>query len=267
MTRLLAAVDNSTVARPVLETAAALAPLYAASVEALHVVENGSRVVRAAAAAAGIELHELPDGVVDSLIEAGRQADVAALVMGIRAGRLARRPLGHVTRELLGSVRKPLVLVPPETRTPFRLERVLVPLNGTTTTAAALAGTVEVARGGQVEVDVLYIHGESSVPLFDDQPQHEMESFAREFVARYCSPVEVPRLHVRVGWPGEHVLSVAEEIGADLIALGWKQDLSAGRAAVVREALGRSRVPVLLVPVAARTGMAKSGGRTALAAG
>lgn len=42
----------------------------------------------------------------------------------------------------------------------------------------------------------------------------------------------------------------------DLIALGWSQELAGGGAAVVREALERSRVPVLLVPVGAPIAMA-----------
>jgi len=40
-----------------------------------------------------------------------------------------------------------------------------------------------------------------------------------------------------------------EEEPADLIVLSWSQDLSAGRADVVRWALGHSTVPVLLIPV------------------
>jgi hypothetical protein len=42
---------------------------------------------------------------------------------------------------------------------------------------------------------------------------------------------------------------MAEELGCELIALGWSQQLSAGRAPVVRETLERSRLPVLLIPV------------------
>jgi hypothetical protein len=45
------------------------------------------------------------------------------------------------------------------------------------------------------------------------------------------------------------VHSIATEIGADLIALAWSQNMTAGRATVVRAVLERSDVPVLLVPV------------------
>jgi hypothetical protein len=45
------------------------------------------------------------------------------------------------------------------------------------------------------------------------------------------------------------VLEVASDEDVSMIALGWAQDLARGQAAVVREVLGRSPVPVLLVPV------------------
>jgi nucleotide-binding universal stress UspA family protein len=247
--RLLAAVDNSAVARHVLEAANVIAPLLGASVDAIHIREDGARTARAAASAAGLELREAPDHIFERLTEAAREEDVVGLVIGTRSGRLARRLLGHVALDLLVAVSKPLVLVPPHTAMAFQLRRVLVPLDGTTITAAALTETVALARDAEVEVDVLHVREEDSLPLFSEQPQHETESWAREFIARYCPAVDLGRLHLRVGRPGEHVVGVAEETGADLIALGWAQDLSPGRASVVREALERSRIPVLLVPV------------------
>ena len=247
--RLLAAVDNSAVARHVLEAANVIAPLLGASVDAIHIREDGARTARAAASAASLELREVPDHIFERLTEAAREEDVVGLVIGTRSGRLARRLLGHVALDLLVAVSKPLVLVPPHTAMAFQLRRVLVPLDGTTITAAALTETVVLARDAEVEVDVLHVREEDSLPLFSEQPQHETESWAREFIARYCPAVDLGRLHLRVGRPGEHVVGVAEETGADLIALGWAQDLSPGRASVVREALERSRIPVLLVPV------------------
>ncbi|HSC91419.1 MAG TPA: universal stress protein, partial [Gaiellaceae bacterium] len=80
-------------------------------------------------------------------------------------------------------------------------------------------------------------------------PHHELEAWKEEFLARHAPRPEDVRLEVRVGRPGESVLRVAEEADADLIALGWARDLSRGRAAVVREVLERSPIPVLLVSV------------------
>jgi hypothetical protein len=44
---------------------------------------------------------------------------------------------------------------------------------------------------------------------------------------------------------------VAQETGADLIALGWSRALAPDRAPVVRAVLERAHVPVLLFPVVA----------------
>jgi hypothetical protein len=61
------------------------------------------------------------------------------------------------------------------------------------------------------------------------------------------------RLETRLGSSHELVPLVAAETSADLIVLGWAQELAEGRASVVRAALSRGRAPVMLVPVHAPT--------------
>ena len=46
---------------------------------------------------------------------------------------------------------------------------------------------------------------------------------------------------------------MADELGCDLIALGWTQELAPGRAEVVRAALERSPLPVMLIPADVET--------------
>jgi hypothetical protein len=53
----------------------------------------------------------------------------------------------------------------------------------------------------------------------------------------------------RCGKAADVILEAATSEHADVIALAWAQDSSAGRAAVVKNALLRADVPVLLVPV------------------
>jgi len=75
----------------------------------------------------------------------------------------------------------------------------------------------------------------------------------QEFVARHCPEgVPIVSVELRLGLPGEQIPDVAAEVGADMIALGWAQDLSPGHAAVVQRVLGATKVPVLLLPVASR---------------
>jgi len=252
MSKVLAAVDNSAAARPVLAAAAAIAELLEAEVEGIHVREDGDRTARTAAEAGGVTLRAVRGPVIGALVRAAEQEDVAAIAVGARGTSVGRRPAGHVALELIVSVRKPVLVVPPQAPAPLALRQILVPLNGTRVTTAALASTIELARGSDVDVIVLHVHDHVSVPLFGEQPQHELEAWAREFLARHAPHLERVRLEVRTGIPAAEVLRVARDAEADLVALGWAQDLSEGRAAVVREVLERSEVPVLLVPVAVR---------------
>jgi nucleotide-binding universal stress UspA family protein len=249
MTKVLAAVDNTAAARSVLAAAVALGDLLDAEVEAIHVREDGHRTVDAAARAAGIPLRMSEGPVVPALRGAGEESDVAALVLGVRASAVGRRPAGHVALQLAVSLPVPLLVVPPQAAVPMTLRRVLVPLDAEPATAAALTETMELARRRKLEVVVLHVHEHASLPAFTDQPQHELAAWSAEFLRRQCPDPDNVLLEVRVGAPGQHVLRVADEIDADLIALGWAQELGEGRAAVIREALDRSDVPLLLVPL------------------
>jgi Universal stress protein family len=122
-------------------------------------------------------------------------------------------PRGHVALQLAATLPKPLLVVPPQAAAPKTLNRVLVPLDAEPTTAAALAETLELACRHQLELVVLHVHDHASLPAFSDQPQHELAAWSEEFLRRHCPNPDLVRLEVRVGAPGQHVLSVAEEIG------------------------------------------------------
>ena len=175
----------------------------------------------------------------------------------IAAGRRPGRTRRASTRRLAAEAARRRASRCNRADAPFR--HILVPLNGTQTTAAALAETLTLARERELEVTVLHVHELDSLPLFTDQPQHELTAWAQEFLQRHCPHPEQVRLVTRVGLPGQHLLALADEIDADLIALGWAQELAEGHAAVVREALERSHVPVLLVPVTAPVAAAAVG--------
>jgi Universal stress protein family len=249
MSKVLAALDNSAAARPVLVSAAALARLLGTEVEAIHIREDGHQTAQAAARAAGLPLRLTAGPVVQTLQAAGQDPDVIALALGVRALSAGRRPAGHVALQLAVTLPKPLLVVPPQATPMTTLERVLVPLDAEPATTAALAETLELAGRHQLEVVVLHVHNHASLPPFTEQPQHELAAWGEEFLRRHCPNPDLVRLEVRVGTPGEHVLGVAEEMRADMIALGWAQELDKGHAAVIREALEHSSIPLLLIPV------------------
>jgi nucleotide-binding universal stress UspA family protein len=250
MRKVIAALDNSLAATPVLATALALGRMLGAAVEPVHVQTNDDRVARGAAEAAGLTLRTLRGSVVDRLSEVGEREDTAALVLGARGTPLGRRPLGSTALAVAGSLPKPIVIVPPEAKCEPVFRRALVPMEAAVSPALTPRAIVELAEGAELDVVVLHVHEEDSLPLFTDQPQHEQAAWAREFLRRYCPwGISVVRLEVRVGRSEELVPLVAEQTEADLIALGWSQQLEPGRAPVVRGTLERARTPVMLVPV------------------
>lgn len=215
----------------------------------MHVRENDGGTASGAAAAAGVPLRTLEPPILDGLVGVANQSDVRAIVVGTRSSPAGPTPAGHVALALIASLRKPVIVVPPQATIAHSLERMLVPLDASEQTAAALKTTIELAGDAAAEIVVLHaVHG-ASLPLFSDQPQHELEAWRQEFLARYSAQPERARLETRVGVPAELVPTVASQIEADLIALAWSQNMAGGRASVVRAVLERSDVPVLLLPV------------------
>jgi nucleotide-binding universal stress UspA family protein len=247
MKRVIAAIDQTPAARSVLVAGRALAQLLGAELEAISVREDGSHTAQRAAAAARVKLREVVDPVVQTLVSEASGTDVVALVLGARSTPAGRRPAGHVAIQVIAGCEKPVLVVPPEARIRRRFERLLVPLDGSWSSARALAGSIEQACRAGLDVVILHVLDEGSLPPFSDQPHHEAEAWIDEFLARFC-PVAETRAELRFGIPAHAVASVAEELGADLIALSWSQDLAEGRASVVREVLERGRSAVLLVP-------------------
>jgi nucleotide-binding universal stress UspA family protein len=247
--RVIAGLDNSAVASPVAEFAAALASVLGAEVDGLHVAANGRERAQAAAERAGLALRVERGDARARLRREAEAADVAAVVLG-RSHEPRGGPVGAVALDLLTTLPKPVAVVPLGSPRPARLGRILVPLEGTHSTSLAPRRTIEIAHGAGLEIVLVHVFDAASVPAFTDQPQHETAAWATEFLARYCPcPPDDVRLESRIGDPVREVVSVAHEIDADLIALGWAQELAADRAPVVRAALERARLPVFLIPV------------------
>jgi nucleotide-binding universal stress UspA family protein len=266
MTKVVAAIDNSAAAGPVLATAAAVAELFGADVEAIHARAEGDRVAHGLARPEGAPLQEVPGPPEAAILAAATSEDVVAVVVGARGTPGGRRPVGSTAFAVITGLEKPVVVVPPDAVTPERLARVLVPLEGTAATSHAPAPVVELAHGRAIEVVAVHVHDEASLPSFTDQPQHEAAAWAEEFLARY-SPwgVEAVRLETRVGRRDEEVLAAAVELGADVIALGWTRELAPGRAEVVRAVLEHARIPVVLMPLGvSETGPEPAEGSTRL---
>jgi nucleotide-binding universal stress UspA family protein len=249
--RVLAALDPTATAAPVLAASHEIARMFAAEVSAVHVAQDGVEGVRKLAAADGVPLVELEGPPAATLARTVEEDDEAvALVVGTRARPRGERELGSTALEVVTTTRKPVFAIPPELPTEFALRRVLVPLQGSLSTSYAPYAALDAPGAEHIEVVILHVFEEDALPAFSDQPQHEWETFSKEFLARYSRwPFERVQLEMRIGLPAQHVLPVARETNCDLIALAWAQELAPGRASIVRETLGQGGIPVLLVPV------------------
>lgn len=249
MSTVIAAVDNSAASRPVVATALAIAPVLGATVEAVHVVEDGDATARAVAEGAGVPLTLVKGEPVEELVALSREPEVAAVVVGARGRPGGRRPAGHLALELATHADAPVVIVPPEASPPERLQRVLVAMEGTPAKARSLKRALELAVGAGLEMVVVHVDDESTIPSFSDQIQYEAEIYAKEFLTRFVPNAPDARLELRIGAPADEILSTMDEVEPEILAVGWPQSDDPDRGVVVRQLLEHSRIPVLLVPL------------------
>lgn len=247
---VVAAIDNSAAAAPVLSMALAVAPVLGARVEAVHIIDEQGTTAEASAEARGVPYVAIPGDPLERLVEVAGAADVAALTLGIRSRPRAGRPPGHLAPALASRIDKPVIAVPPEAEPPERLQRVLIATEGTPAKARTLKRTVELAAAVGLDFVVVHVEDEASIPMFSDQVHHEAEAYTREFLARFVPGAPEATLQLRTGVPADEILAAAEEIDAHLLAVGWPHTTDPERGLVARAVLDRSHRPVLLVALA-----------------
>lgn len=254
MTTVLAPIDGTTAARGVLVVAREVARVLDADIDAVHVIEEGAWAdAQAEARRAGVAVRALEGPVAARLVSEASDAAIGAVVVGLGRTVGGSLPAGHVALEVIRRAHAMVVVVPPATSSEYELRTVLVPVPGRP--ADALQNVIRIADDARLDVVILHVHDERSIPSFEDQPYYDAEAWAEEFLARWVPGARREAvMEVRVGAPEEEIMGVARERGADMIAMGWSQDLSPGRATIVRTVLERSPVPVALVPLGLRDG-------------
>lgn len=246
--RVLAALDASAAARPVLDTAAELARVVDGQVDAVHVRQDRAETPQAMTEWAGVALRILDPPVEEALLAAAAEPEVVLVVIGARGTALGRRPLGRTALRLVEALDKPVAVVPPEAVGRRRQRRLVVPLEGTEASSAAVLEALGGLVVAPVEVVALHVFTEASLPRMMDRPVRDLEMIGAEFLARHLPRAD--RVEFRTGAVDRRVSEVCAAEDADLVVLSWSQDTSGGRAATVRGLLGHCRVPVLLLPLA-----------------
>lgn len=246
MSTILAAVDDSLAAGPVITAALALGPLLGGTVEVVHVGTSTGCTAKGFADRAGVPFRTEPGRPVDRLIELA-SGDVPAVVVG-RSDRVAgETAVGHLALELAERLPRPLLVVPASCTPADPLRSVLVALEGTRRRPKPLRQALSVAAGGDLVLTVVHVEAEADVPSFSDSPAHEMADFATEYLARYWPEAPAARLALPIGDPAEQILCTVEHVAPDLLVAGWPQRRGPAHGHVVREVLRRSPVPMLLV--------------------
>lgn len=248
MTTVCAFVEAGPTADRVVAMAKALAELLSATVEAIHIGEEASASTLDAVRSAGVPLRLESGDPMEGIVNEMSSDAVVAGVLGARKRPGGPSPVGRTALEVITRVDKLVAVVPPRAVVPSSgIGCILVPLDGTPTSAGAVQVLSETCAHSGVEIVVLHVFDRSTMPSFWDQPVYEAEAFASEFLARFMAQPGA-RARLRTGIPGEGVLDAAARESVDVIALGWSQHLDAGRAEVVRHVLSESSIPVLLVP-------------------
>jgi nucleotide-binding universal stress UspA family protein len=201
------------------------------------------------------EVVRVGGAAAEAILRAAEAPDVKVVALGLRSD--ARPGLGHVARELLERTSRMLLLVRQGMLPVDGLRRVLVPLEGSPSTSAAMrvADDAFCRRGREIVMihvvtgDTPAEPGSMPAPRFMDQEHYEWAAWQEEFCMRFsqCSKGGRHRVCVRVGDPGQLIVAEARDVRAELAVVAWRQDLSPGQAERLKLLLEESPCAVLLV--------------------
>jgi len=170
--------------------------------------------------------------------------------------------LGEVAARTIAEATTGVIVVRPSASPPH-LDRILVPLDGTPSTAAAVSPAAELAQQLGATLEIVMVgqalmpkepeHGAMTPPQYVDQPQHEWPAFSEEFLQRFlgsichCHPDVPTRFFLGRGDPAREILHFAQELDAGLIALVWHGECRAGHGEVFRQVMRETDRPVLVL--------------------
>jgi nucleotide-binding universal stress UspA family protein len=267
---ILVPLDGSRHALAALPVARALARLTGATIHLVHVDEPAlpaqqalRRLGLGAQRAGDVVLHQTSGDPAEQILRRAAEMNSAAIVMCMYTGQ--KEPaggLGTVGRAVVCNAPCPVVLVPPARGyRPLILHHVLMPYDGTPTTAAGFNPAFEIAQRAHADLIVLHAvtpgrrdtlePGSMSAPLYIDQAQHDwpawMNVFRRRALSSRCADRSLKtRVALVVGQPGGEVVRRAREENADLIVLAWRGNFEGPRAAVIRAVVREATCPLLL---------------------
>jgi nucleotide-binding universal stress UspA family protein len=254
---VLVPLDGSVHATAAVPVARRLAELFDATLAVLHVSDQ------ALASAALVERMKLSSQDVRGLVVERH----AALIVMCPQTRTDARPrvFGSVAEAVLRAALCPVVLVPPTRgHRDWALKQLLLPHDGTPTSAATIGPATQLASIAAAKLVVLHVAtagterptepGTLVSPRYVDQPQHEWPAWAQEFldrlraIGRARDGVDI-RLALAQGEAGSAIVDFARQNAIDLIVLGWRGALEPDRARTMRRVIREAICPVIVFRV------------------
>lgn len=248
---VLGALDADRAAPGVLDATVAFAEMTGATPSAVHVHTDGGAtvVLRDLARGARVPLRRLEGQAAPALTAALEKRGVCAMVLGAGFTPVGWHPVGQTARLVLEQATKPVVVVPNDAGPLGRIRRVLVPLEGTDASSRPVLDALCPLLVDDVELVVLHVFTDRSLPRMLDRPCRDLELLGREFLEHHLP--QAARIDLRTGAVAAAVSAATEAHGADVVVLAWSQHSAEGRAVVVRDVLGASARPVVLLPIGA----------------
>jgi nucleotide-binding universal stress UspA family protein len=196
------------------------------------------------------------------LLEISNLHPTAFLIVGADPTAGDKLGVGLVATRAIEESNTPVLVVRPGAT--IKLQRILVPLDGTPSTASALEPVTELARAAGASLDIVLVgeaqhpaspveHGTMFAPQYIDQPHHEWPAFSEEFVERFvhtlghCSSDVPRRFFLGAGDPDEEILRYARTLGSDLAVLVWHGLASARHGAIFQSIVRRATCPLLIL--------------------
>jgi nucleotide-binding universal stress UspA family protein len=142
------------------------------------------------------------------------------------------------------------------------LRKLLLPLDGSPTTARALRTATQLAEELGASIDLLYVANSSqaahepggmAAPRYVDQPQHEWPHWGQEVIDRLLRclarcPESVPvDIFLTDGDPGPEIARFAARHEEDGIVLVRRSQLEPGRGKILRHLFAQTPIPVIFV--------------------
>jgi nucleotide-binding universal stress UspA family protein len=273
-TTLLVPLEGSSNITAALPVAWGLARLMKATVVLIHVGQEPltpcqllDRMGLPADDLRGLVIDQSTGSLADAIVREAAARHSALIVVGSQGADDPSDPIGGVIGDVLRRAPCPVVLVPSgRGRRPWALHQLVLPHDGTPTSAAAIAPAADFAARAGADLIVLHVAtpgGERPVepgaylaPRYLDQPQHEWPMWQREFLGRVCclGPVASTakiRLVLAQGEAAAAILEFARRNGSDLIALAWRGGFGPERAQTMRRVIRDAGCPVIIFRVKA----------------